>query len=87
MKVRPPLAAAAFALWLAGCQTTDESNWVVTGAATPFDRAEETCETQQDFIQEEGAKPAFFVKCMDALGWEPKAGTRWATVEEPPEPG
>lgn len=74
-------------LAMAACQTTDDSQWLAAGQGVPFNRAKKTCEDQQDFIAEEAARPAFFVKCMSALGWTPKAGTRFARVIETREPG
>lgn len=86
MKVRLPLILAS-ALAIAACQTVDDSQWLAAGEGVPFNRAEKTCEDQQEFVAEEGAKPAFFVKCMAALGWAPKAGTYWARAAEPRDPG
>lgn len=87
MKARFAILAAAVVLPLAACQTTDDSQWVAAGQGVPFNRAEETCEDQQDFIADDEARPAFFVKCMVALGWTPKDGTRFARVVETRGPG
>ena len=64
------LLLAAALLSLEGCQTAGDGQWVHAGASgTPFDRAEETCETQMEFVADHNARPDFFAKCMAAFGW------------------
>lgn len=84
MKARLPILAVLLSapLALTACQTSDDSQWLAAGAGVPYDRAEETCREQQEFIADESARPAFFVKCMGALGWAPEPGSEWAGVAE-----
>lgn len=78
------LLAAAAALLLAACQTTD-SDWI-GGEGTSFYHAERTCTTQTEFISAEERRPRFFVGCMAALGWTPGSGSEYAqlaTISDP----
>ena len=79
MKAARPVLAAA--LLLSACETTNESEWASAPEGTPFDHAERTCESQQEAIAEEAARPAFFVKCMAAFDWTPRPGTPFADAE------
>ena len=67
--MRGALFVAAL-LALAGCQTAGEPGWDHSGSSgTSFDQAEETCETQMEFVADENARPEFFAGCMAAFGW------------------
>ena len=67
-----PVAFCAFVL--AGCETTNESEWASAPGGTPFDQAEQTCEAQLEFVAQEAARRGFFVECMAAFDWTPKPG-------------
>ena len=69
------IALIALLIALAGCRSAGERGWVHSGpSGTSFDQAEETCETQMQFVSDVNARPDFFAKCMAAFGWTAKAG-------------
>ncbi len=78
MKVNGFAPFLVTALLVAGCETTNESEWASAPGGTSFDHAERTCEDQQEFIAEESARTGFFVKCMAAFDWSPEAGSAFA---------
>ena len=80
------LALVAVALVLAGCETTNEDEWTSAAGGTPFDQAEDTCETQLEFIESEEGHQRFFVDCMAAYDWRPRPGTPFANPETAPDP-
>lgn len=71
--MRRTVFAAAAALSLAGCETTNSDNWT-GGASTPFNHAERSCESLAEDIEREDRRREFFIGCMQALGWAPKPG-------------
>ena len=76
---RISLIVLTAALALAGCKTDDAADWSHVGPGdTEFRQADRTCEDQLQFIADESEQTEFYVKCMAALGWAPRAG---ATIE------
>ena len=80
------LAMPLAALSLAGCETTNGSDWVENDPSVPFDDAESTCEEQTESIENEENRPEFFTDCIVALGWTPKPGTTFSTPWDAPDP-
>jgi hypothetical protein len=69
----PRVAPFAILLLLAACETTNSSDWI-GGEGTPFKQAERSCNELLPTISKEEDRRAFFIGCMRALGWTPKAG-------------
>lgn len=71
--MRRTVFAAAFALSLGACETTNSDNWT-GGASTPFNQAERSCESLAKDVEKEDNRRDFFIGCMQSLGWSPKPG-------------
>ncbi|WP_162935608.1 hypothetical protein [Tsuneonella amylolytica] len=64
------------AILLAACQTSNGDQWNGPRLGTPYRQAEKTCFDQVEFVTGVDAKRDFFIGCMNALGWTPKAGAK-----------
>ena len=80
------VATALFAIALAGCQTTDDENWVESDPSTPFNQAEVSCENQTANIDKVEDRPEYFVGCMGTLGWSPRPESDFYTPGDAPDP-
>ena len=60
-------------LLLAACETTNSNDWT-GGNGTPFKQAERSCNELLSTVAKEEDRREFFIGCMAALGWAPKAG-------------
>ena len=67
------VAPVVLALALAACETTNSSDWT-GGSGTPFKQAERTCQEELKTISKADNRRDFFIGCMSALGWTPRAG-------------
>ena len=67
------VAPIAVLLVLAGCETTNSSDWS-GGQGTPFKQAERSCNELLPTIAKEENRRDFFIGCMHALGWTLKPG-------------
>ena len=67
------VAPIAIMLVLAGCETTNSSDWT-GGDGTPFKQAERSCNELLPTVEKEEDRRAFFIGCMGALGWTPGLG-------------
>jgi hypothetical protein len=67
------VASITLLLALAGCKTTNSSDWS-GGGGTPFKQAERTCQEELKNISKADNRRDFFIGCMSALGWTPRAG-------------
>lgn len=74
MRLLAPLLVLAL---LAGCETTNSSDWT-GGKGTPFKQAERSCNELLTTVSKEEDRREFFIGCMKALGWTPEPG---ATIE------
>jgi hypothetical protein len=72
MKLRR-VAPIAVLLALAGCETTNSSDWS-SGQGTPFKQAERSCNELLPTVAKEESRRDFFIGCMQALGWTLKPG-------------
>ena len=57
---------------LAACETTNSSDWT-GGEGTPFKQAERSCNELLPTVAKQEDRRDFFMGCMQALGWTPKA--------------
>ena len=78
-------AIMVVALTVSGCQTTEEENWI-GGERKSFAQAERACEEMTSRVSEAQQRPEYFVGCMQAYGWQPRAGTTFATPGNAPDP-